>query len=257
MVRVARKLAALNTRTLQRTDFRHPRWATVDLSGRRILETATHGKHLLTRVDGDVTLHTHLRMSGSWTVLAPGKVLPRRVRPSIRVLLTTTDGPSAAALDMPVVELIGTRDEHRVIGHLGPDVLGADWDPDEAVARLQARPDRAVNAALLDQRNLAGLGNLWVNEVCFLRGVYPWTPVAEVDLAPLVTLAQRMIRFSADHPRAYQVTTGSTRRGETHWVTGRAHRPCLRCGTPIRVRAEVPLDAERRRTWWCPSCQPE
>ncbi|GAB2910641.1 Fpg/Nei family DNA glycosylase [Rhodococcus aerolatus] len=259
---VARKLQArLSGLVLARTDFRHPRWATADLSGHRVLETVPRGKHLLTRLDGGTTLHTHLRMDGSWTVLAPGKVLPRRVQPQVRVSLGTTaddgtPGPTAVALAMPVVELIETRLEHRAVGHLGPDVLGPDWDTAEAARRLGADPARPLVAALLDQRNLAGLGNLWVNELAFLRGAYPWTPVGQVDLPPLLALAHRALRHSVDTPGAYQVTTGSRRRGEQHWVAGRAGRPCLRCGTTVRVVAETAGDPERRRTWWCPSCQP-
>ena len=262
VVLVARKLEArLSGLVLAHTDFRHPRWATADLSGRRVLTTVPRGKHLLTRLDDGTTLHTHLRMDGSWTVLAPGKVLPRRVQPQVRVQLRTrTDdgepGPTAVALSMPVVELLETRLEHRAVGHLGPDVLGPDWDAAEAARRLVARPERALVAALLDQRCLAGLGNLWVNELAFLRGTSPWAPVGSVELGPLLELAHRMLRRSADVPGAYQVTTGSRRPGQTHWVAGRAGRGCLRCGTTVRVVAETPGDAERRRTWWCPRCQP-
>lgn len=103
---------------------------------------------------------------------------------------------------------------------------------------------------------MSGLGNLWVNEVCFLRGMSPWTPVGEVDLPATVRLAARMLRFSAHHPRAYQVRTGDLRPGRQHWVVGRAGSPCLRCGTVVRVRAEVPGSAEERRRCWCPHCQP-
>ncbi|RKS75311.1 endonuclease-8 [Motilibacter peucedani] len=255
--RVARRLdARLGGRTVVRSDFRVPRFATADLSGRQVLGTDTHGKHLLTRLSGGLTLHTHLRMDGSWTVLAPDKRLPRRVHPHVRVQLVLDDGQQAFAVKMPLVELLKTSDEHSVVGHLGPDPLRADWDAEEAVRRLASVPDRPVVAALLDQRCIAGLGNLWVNETCFLRGYDPWTPVSLVDLPATVDLAARMLRHSADHPEAAMVTTGSTRRGEQHWVAGRAGRPCLRCGTTVRVVAEVPGDPERRRTWWCPSCQP-
>ena len=171
-----------------------------------------------------------------------------------------TDGPTAYALDMPVVELLRTDREADVVGHLGPDLLGDDWDPGEAVRRLASAPDRALATALLDQRNLAGIGNLWANELCFLRGRSPWTPVGEVDLPPLVDLAGRMLRFSVSGAgtgrSTAQVTTGDPRKGRDHWVSGRAGRPCLRCGTAIRVVAEVQDDPERRRTWWCPRCQP-
>jgi endonuclease VIII len=258
--RVARRLdARLTGRVVTRSDFRVPQHATADLARRRVLATVSRGKHLLTRFDGDVTLHTHLRMDGEWSVVGSGKVLPRRLLPEVRLLLAT-DGPTAYALRMPVVELVRTSREDDVVGHLGPDLLGEDWDAEEAVRRLVRDPDRPLAAALLDQRNLAGLGNLWVNELCFLRGRSPWTPVGEVDLAPLVDLAARLLRFSVSGTRTgqrtAQVTTGDPRPGHDHWVAGRAGRPCLRCGTPVRVVEEVPGDAERRRTWWCPRCQP-
>ena len=107
--------------------------------------------------------------------------------------------------------------------------------------------------ALLDQRNLAGIGNLWAVETCYLRGVSPWTPVREVDLRAAVRLARRMMRHSLEHPG--QVTTGDTRRGRTHWVYGRAERPCRRCATPVAFRDGGPGPYERE-TWWCPHCQP-
>jgi formamidopyrimidine-DNA glycosylase len=254
--RTARRLdAGLAGRLLARTDFRVPAHATADLRGRSVLGTDTHGKHLLTRVEGGTTLHTHLRMDGRWKVLAPGRRVARREQPDVRVLLETAEGATAAALLMPVVELLPTADEHRVVGHLGPDPLRADWDAAEAVRRLSADPRRGLAAALLDQRLIAGLGNLWVNELCFLRGHSPWTPVSEVDLPRTVDLAARMLRHSVEHSGGI-VTTGDTRRGEQQWVAGRGGRPCRRCGTTVREVAAVAGDAARRRTCWCPTCQP-
>lgn len=254
---LARRLdRGLKGRRLARSDLRSPKVATVDLAGRTVVENATHGKHLLTRLSGDLTLHTHLRMQGSWTVTGPGKQLPQRLMGDVRVLLQALSGTTAYGLLLPVVDVVHTTREHQLVGHLGPDPLREDWDPAEAVRRLEKEPDRTLSAALLDQRLIAGLGNLWVNELCFLRGHSPWTPVGEVDLPALVRLAARALRTSARSPGAYQVTTGNTRRGEQHWVAGRAGRPCLRCGTAVRVVDEVPNDPERRRSWWCPVCQP-
>lgn len=259
---LARRLdRSLLGRRISRGDLRVPRHATADLSGRDVLEHATWGKHLLTRLSGDLTLHTHLRMDGSWSIVRAGKRLPRDLMPDVRVLLAVTEpngapGPTAYGLKLPVVELVRTDDEASIVGHLGPDPLRSDWDPAEAIRRLGSDPGRTLVAALLDQRNLAGLGNLWVNELAFLRGYSPWTPIHDVDLPRTVTLAARALRHSALTPGAHQVTTGSTRRGEQHWVSGRAHEPCRRCGTTIEVVAEVPGDPERRRTWWCPRCQP-
>ncbi|HYO41239.1 MAG TPA: DNA-formamidopyrimidine glycosylase family protein [Nocardioidaceae bacterium] len=254
---VARKLdRALKGRRLARTDLRTPAVATEDLSGRTVLEHATHGKHLLTRLSEDLTLHTHLRMQGSWSVVGPGKRLPSRLMGDVRVVLEAEAGPTAYGVLLPVVDVVRTSREHDVVGHLGPDPLRADWDADEAVRRLRQDPARPVVAALLDQRLVAGLGNLWANELCFLRGCSPWTPVGDVDVPALVRLAARALHTSVTVPGAYQVTTGNRRRGEQHWVAGRAGRPCLRCGTTVLVVEEVPNDPDRRRTWWCPTCQP-
>ncbi|MCV7432891.1 DNA-formamidopyrimidine glycosylase family protein [Mycolicibacterium bacteremicum] len=253
---LARRLdAALQGRALTVGRLRVPAHATDDLAGLTVLEHDTHGKHLLTRLSDDLTLHTHLRMSGSWTVSAEGKWLPRATMPDVRVVLRT-DGPAAYGVRLPVVDLLRTRDEATVIGHLGPDPLRADWDPVEAAARMAATPERPLAAVLLDQRCVAGFGNLWVNELCFLRGHSPWTPVGDVDIDALLELGARTLRHSATTPGAMQITTGMRRKGEQHWVAGRAGRPCLRCGTRVRVVAEVPGDPERRRTWWCPVCQP-
>jgi endonuclease-8 len=248
-----RMRAALVGRRVVRSDFRVPQHATADLSGREVLAFDAYGKHMLTRFSGDLTLHTHFEMDGAWQLVGPGKRLPSTFDDEIRLVLET-DGPTAYALRMPVLELLGTADEPRVVGHLGPDVLGEGWDEDEAVRRLGADPDRPVVEALLDQKNLAGIGNLWAVETCYLRGVSPWTRVRDVDLRAAVRLARRMMRHSLEH--AGQVTTGDTRRGRTHWVYGRAERPCRRCGTPVQFRDSMTGAPYSRETWWCPSCQP-
>lgn len=222
-----------------------------------MLPTVTHGKHLLTRFDDGTTLHTHFEMDGSWTVVGTGKRLPRRFDPDIRVRLEARAGQVGYGLSLPVVELIRTRDEHRVVGHLGPDPLREDWDAGEAVRRLGADPAAPIAAALLDQRLIAGLGNLWVNEICFLRGMSPWTPAADVDLDRVVALARRCLRQSITVRGNGQVTTGNPRPGEEHWVYGRRGLACRRCGTLICYAREAPGDPARRATWWCPHCQPE
>lgn len=264
--RCAARLDALSGATVVRSDFRTPSLATVDLAGRVLVATRAHGKHLLTRFAGDLTLHSHLRMSGSWTVVRKhgddGRpLLPRRL--AVRAVLTLDTGVSLVGVDVPVLELLRTRDEHRVVGHLGPDVLAgaptatqAAFDEETALARLRRDPDRPIVEALLDQRGVSGLGNLWAVEVCFLRGLWPWTPVRDVDLEPLLTLARRMIRHSLEHGTG-MTTTGVKRRGENHWVTGRSNRPCRRCGTLVRFRPAAGSGAPyTREVWWCPSCQP-
>lgn len=255
--KLARRLdRQLLGRRVVRSDFRTPRLATRDLSGRTVTEHATHGKHLLTRFDDGLTLHSHLLMDGAWSVTGPGKRLPARMMRDVRLVLETDERTTAWGLRLHQLEIVRTRDEHRIVGRLGPDPLHEDWDATEAVRRLLAVPDRPLVAALLDQTLVAGLGNLWVNELAFLTGVSPWTPVGEVDVARLVDRAAVALHRSATVEGAYQVTTGTTARGETHWVSGRQRRPCLRCGTTVQMVEEVAGDPEQRRTWWCPTCQP-
>ncbi len=260
--KLARRLDdQLGGRTVVRSDFRVPRLATRDVAGRVVAGHQTHGKHLLTRFEayGDqppATLHSHLRMDGSWSVVGAGKRLPGRLGPDIRLVLVLDDGRAAHGIKLHDLDLVPTDDEARLVGHLGPDPLRADWDPDEATRRLVADPSLPLVTALLDQRLMAGLGNLWANELAFLTGVSPWTPIGEVDAARLVDRAARMLHHSATVPHAYQVTTGSSARGSDHWVTGRQRRGCLRCGGPISVAAELPGDPANRRTWWCSRCQP-
>ena len=244
----ARRLhEALAGRTLTRSDFRVPRLATADLTGDVVIETASRGKHLLTRTKGGLTVHTHLRMDGSWRVQPASET----VRDSHRIrLVLANDAWQAVGYQLGVVELIHTSDESQVTGHLGPDLLGQDWDCAEAVRRLSAEPDRAIGEALLDQRNLAGIGNIYKAEVLFLRGINPWQPVGGVaDLGAVAELARRLL--DANKERIGQVTTGNSRRGEETWVYGRRGRPCRRCGTPIRSEGQ-----QDRITFWCPSCQP-
>jgi endonuclease VIII len=251
----ARRLdEALAGRVLTCSDFRVPRFATTDLTGRTVHGTASWGKHLLTRVDGGLTIHTHLRMEGSWRIRPASGYLPRDHR--IRLILCN-DQWQALGYQLGVAEVLPTRSEERIVGHLGPDLLGPGWDPAEAVRRLRSDPQRAVGEALLDQRSLAGIGNLYKSETLFLRGLYPWQPVGSIDdLEALVRLAARLL--DANKGRTGQVTTGNPGRGQETWVYGRAGRPCRRCGTPVRsVRhAGQRADPEDRVTFWCPHCQP-
>ena len=243
---------ALADRVLTTTDFRVPQLATTDLTGRRVLEVASRGKHLLTRVEGGVTLHTHFRMDGTWHLYRVGERWRGGPDFEVRVVLANEEWV-AVGYRLPVVELIETSAETSVVGHLGPDVLGPDWDTDEAVRRLLTDPEREIGMALLDQRNLAGLGNLYRIEMLFLRGITPWVRVGDVpDLRALVELGRRLMVANKGHVE--QITTGSRKRGETHWVFERTGRPCRRCGTPIRS-AEQGDPPYQRLTYWCPHCQ--
>ncbi len=241
---------ALAGQVLLRTDFRVPALAEVDLSGRRALAVLPHGKHLLTRFEGGLTLHTHFRMDGSWHLYRPGDRWTGGPEWQVRAVLETASW-QAVGYRLPVVELVA--DESEAVGHLGPDVLADDWDAGEAVRRLLAEPDRDIGLALLDQRNLAGLGNLYRCEVLFLQGLTPWVRVADVpDLPALVDKGRRLLL--ANRGRWEQSTTGSLRYGEMHWVFERSGRPCRRCGTRIAA-AEQGVAPFARLTYWCPRCQ--
>jgi endonuclease-8 len=249
--RTARQLhEALAGRVLTLTSFRVPHCATTDLAGRRVTEACSRGKHLLIRVEGGITIHTHLKMDGSWRVSPAARPVPASHR--VRLVLANEDW-QAVGYQLGVVEVLPTSGEDRAVGHLGPDLLGPDWDLAGAVRRLRAQPGRPIGEALLDQRNLAGIGNLFVAEMLFLRGVSPWRPVGNVaDLDALVELGRRLL--DANKQRPGQVTTGIWRRGEETWVYGRAGRPCRRCGTTI-TRAEQGSSGEERVRFWCPHCQ--
>ena len=244
---------ALTGAVLLETDFRVPAHATLDLSGRTVEATLARGKHLLTRIGPDHSLHTHLKMEGSWHLYKPGTRW-RRPAHEARVVLRTEDW-TAVGFALGVTEVLARDAEDTVVGHLGPDLLGPDWDEDEALRRLLADPDRPVGDAILDQRNLAGIGNLYRSELCFLAGVHPRLPVGEVpDLPRLVRRARSVLE--ANKERVEQTTTGDVRKGRQTWVYRRDKQPCRRCGTTIRVEMQGP-ETRERASYWCPSCQPD
>jgi endonuclease VIII len=243
---------ALAGKVLTRSDFRVPRYATVDLTGRTVLGTAPRGKHLLTRFEGGLTLHTHLRMEGAWKVYAGGERWKGGPAHQIRVILGAADR-TAVGYRLQVLEFLRTSEEERAVGHLGPDLLGPDWNPDRALANLLADPARPLGEALLDQRNLAGIGNIYKSELCFLLGATPWLPVGALPAdraAILPQLAKRLLEANRD--RLVRQTTGL--RNQDLFVYGRAPRPCLRCHTQVRV-ADQGDGSRERPTYWCPACQ--
>ncbi|HEY0509251.1 MAG TPA: DNA-formamidopyrimidine glycosylase family protein [Blastococcus sp.] len=237
---------------LRRGEFRIPALATLDLTGASVREVVPRGKHLLIRLTDGRTLRTHFRMDGSWHIYRPGSTWHGGPGYDIRVVLATDDW-ECVGYRLHDVEFVPTAEEDRLVGHLGPDVLGPDWNSEEALRRLRAHPDEQIGVALLDQRNLAGIGNLYKVESLFLVGVHPWARVADVrNLEALVERARTLMLANRHHPE--QSTTGITRRGQDHWVAGRKGRPCRRCGTAILLGEQGPPTQERV-TWWCPTCQ--
>ncbi len=242
---------ALAGRVLDRCDIRVPAYATVDLTGERVEAVVSVGKHLLHRI-GEFTIHSHLKMEGSWDIYRSGA--PWRSPAWQARAILGVPGVLAVGFLLGELEVVPREREGELVGYLGPDILAADWDATAAIRNLAADPDRPIGLAVLDQRVIAGLGNVYRNELCFLRGVLPTRAVGTVpDLAALVDLAHRLI--TANRDRVERVTTGDARRGRRTWVHGREHQPCLRCGTEIRQGSLGDTELTERQTFYCPVCQ--
>jgi endonuclease-8 len=268
LFRAARTLhAALAGRTVTRFASVFPALTRVDedapLAGRTVEKVDAAGKHLLMHFSDALVLRTHMRMSGSWHLYRPGEPWRRPARDQrIRV---ETDAFVAVAFNVPVAEFLQGRAlaRQRDLRALGPDLLGATFDADEAVARLRAL-NAAVEVALLDQRAVAGIGNIYKSETLFAARVHPLTPVAVLSddqLRRILEHARKLMHANVrlgspamivTHP-GLRTTSGQADAAEALWVYGRAGRPCRRCGTPI-VRAKT--GPHVRSTYWCPRCQP-
>ena len=252
--RLAQRQAPLVGRTIEHCELRVPRYATVDLSGSIIHRVWSHGKHLFWQCD-DLVLRTHLRMDGSWSTHPAGS---RWTKPAhtARVVVRVTGGIELVGHDLGMVDVWPLAEHEARIAHLGPDILGDDWlasGRDEAVGRILATPDATIGEALLDQSNLAGIGNEYRAEVCFLRGIHPTALVRDVDVEATVDLAAKLMRANAARP--VRTFTGDGRPGDATFVFGRKGRPCRRCGATIES-AELGRAGEERIIWWCPNCQP-
>ncbi|MEE1622683.1 DNA-formamidopyrimidine glycosylase family protein [Zafaria sp. Z1313] len=227
--RAARMLdAALTGRVLESSDFRVPRYATLNLAGALVGSVVSRGKHLLIRA-ADLSIHSHLMMDGHWDVYAPGE---RWRAPAFKArCILKNEAFQAVGFELGFLRVIRTADEPEAVGHLGPDPLGHSWDPAEAERRLLLDPERPIGLSILDQRLVAGIGNIYRCELLFLLQANPRTPAGELpDMARLVELAHQLLHTNKD--RARRVTTpGSIR--DPYWVYGRGGKPCHRCGTPI------------------------
>ena len=249
----ARLRTALVGRELTKGELRHPRLSTVDLKGRVVVGVASVGKHLLIRFDRDLTFRSHLMMDGAWEVYTP-RMRWKRPAFQVRALLVNAER-QAVGFNLHELALVETAQESRLVGHLGPDLLDEAWGPDleaEAVRRLARRPERELGLALLDQRVVAGVGNVYKAEICHILGVTPWSPVSDVDPAEAVRLARDLLernKLVVDRN-----TTGDPRRGRELWVYGRRRTSCLRCGGPV-VAGVQGRDVQERVAYFCPACQ--
>jgi len=232
------------------------------VTGRTVENVESRGKHVLMRFSGGLVLRTHMRMNGSWHIYRPGEAW-RRARRDMRIVLATPDF-EAVGFNIPVAEFLTDRSlaRHDELRRLGPDLLSDDFDEADAVARIRARHATEIGEVLLNQRVLAGIGNVYKSEVLFACRVNPFVAAGTLDEAAvrnLVETAKKFLRVNASSDLAAMTTyTGfrrTTRRddpGQRLWVYGRARQPCRRCGTPIRVRAQ---GGNARLTYWCPGCQ--
>ena len=262
--------AALAGTVLDRTELRVPRFAAVDLRGRTVEEVRARGKHLFVVIGPDargrdpVTLHIHLKMEGRIHVHRTGQRW-RFPAHTVRLILRAGD-VEVVGTELGLLRALGPAEAEQAVAHLGPDLLDESWDPvastAEVVRRIEQRPTRSIGEALLDQRNLAGIGTIYRAELCFLRGLDPRDPVETArDLPATIALARRLLMANAD--RAVRVTTGDTRRGRELWVYGRDGKPCRRCGTEVETfrlgglaDPAEPSDSLDRIAFRCPSCQP-
>lgn len=233
------------------------------VTGRRVEAVSARGKHLLIALSGGLVLRTHMRMSGSWHVYRPGESwrLPRGL---MRLVVATVDF-EAVAFNVQDAEFVREdRLERGVVGRLGPDLLAQDFDEAEALRRLRAREAHPIGEALLDQRVVAGIGNVYRSEVLFLSRLHPATPVRAVDaarLAHLLTTARRLLQLNVRPTSGAGIVTRPGLRRTTGredpivnlWVYQRQGQPCRICGTPIERQARGP---DARAAWWCPQCQP-
>jgi endonuclease-8 len=224
------------------------------LVGATVTSVESRGKHLLIGFDNGLTLRSHLRMTGSWHRYRPGERWHRPISQASAIL--EAGEITAVAFNTPVVELLtdAALRRSRSLMELGPDLLGASFDVDEAVRRLRDHNGIQLGDALLDQRAVAGIGNVYKSEVAFLEGLDPWATVAAVtddELRRVLDAARRLLQANVRGGR--RSTTGRSAPSLALWVYGRANRPCRRCGTQIRSRRQGEL---ARLTYWCPRCQP-
>ena len=244
VLRTARALdKGLAGQVLLRTDFRVPRLATVDLSGGTVVATVTRGKHLLTRIDhrtGEWTLHSHLKMEGSWRVLEAGRRWPK---PGFQArVVLRTERTEAVGFLLGTVELLRRDQEQAKFEHLGPDIRAESWDLDEALRRLARHPESTLFEALRDQTNLAGIGTIYAAETCFIAGISPLRTVADAS-----ELLPAMLR------RTRELMQAEWSRSRRMWVYGR--RSCRRCGGTVTV-SRVGPPGQERPAYHCPRCQP-
>ncbi len=233
------------------------------LKGRTIENVTAAGKHLLMRFSGNLVLRTHMRMNGSWHIYRPGERW-QRPRRDMRIVVATARF-EAVGFNIPVAEFLTDRGVKRQedLRKMGPDLLSDNFDDEEALRRFRERANSSIGDALINQRVVAGAGNVYKSEVLFLCRIDPATAVSGVSddrIREMLRTARKLLQVNVNNPQrgivtytGYRRTTRRADPSERLYVYGRARKPCRRCGTPIRVRAQGP---NARLTYWCPQCQP-
>ncbi|ADK28431.2 DNA-formamidopyrimidine glycosylase family protein [Corynebacterium pseudotuberculosis] len=259
---LSHRLRFMEGRKVLGTSIRVPQLALATFTGRTVKRVWPYGKNLFMQIGEDI-LHTHLKMEGAWAVYRKGDRWSKPAH-TARVQLLLDGTPQKRSIEvvgfsLGFVRIFPACDYPGAIAHLGPDVLGQSWENtghSEARRRILLDPDRAIGLAILDQRNLAGVGNEYRAEICFLCGVHPATRVRDVDVDRILLITRRLMW--ANRLSTVRVTTGIKRLGETTYVFGRNHKPCRRCGTRILQSTLVddPSSELERIIWWCPHCQP-
>ncbi|MGB5934943.1 MAG: DNA-formamidopyrimidine glycosylase family protein [Ornithinimicrobium sp.] len=255
--RTARRLhTALAGEEIVRSDLRVPSLATVDLSGRRSIAVGPRGKHLLHRIEGDLTLHSHLRMEGRWWTFrtASHSASADPSRHTVRAVLHTPTW-TAIADSLGMLDLARTSHEDRIVGHLGPDLLDPGFDQVLALDNVMGAPARTITEALLDQRNLAGIGTIFASEPLFLHGINPWSPVGTIggsEVAEVIDTARSLLISSCRLGRT--TITGRSDQLDDAWVHGRVGLACKRCSRPIRL-ATIGTQPQERVMFYCARCQ--
>lgn len=243
--------AALVGKEIESIETPHPRFGKDGwpqrLSGRRVRAVDAHGKHLMIRFEGGLTIHSHLRMSGAWGVYPRGKRW-HRGGSSAWLVIRTADH-DVVQFKGPVLELMTdgrTRSDPR-IAQLGPDVLADEFNADEFIRRLRFDDQtRTLGDALLDQRIVAGIGNVWKAEGCWRAQVDPWRKLADVSDAEVLRV------IHAVRPPMFESVANGFPKSETLFVYKRSGAPCPRCQTKIRAFGQ---GDDNRATHWCPGCQ--
>jgi endonuclease-8 len=259
---------AIGSRVVTRFESVLPKLTRVDadtpLRGRTVERVEARGKHLLIWFSGDLVLRTHMRMNGSWHIYRPGERWQRPHR-DMRIVIETAT-MHAVAFTVPVAEFVSARDlrNHAVVSDLGPDPLSDTFRAEDAIERMRARGDTAIAEVLLDQRVIAGIGNVFKSEVLFGAGVNPFVAVSQLSheqLGEIVAVATRFMRANVGAGASGGIvtyagvrrTTGRADPSARLWVYGRGGQPCRRCGTPLSRRKQGPF---ARSTYWCEKCQP-